>query len=276
MASMPGAPVDAVEVQRGQRNLIAFNRALTRWASRGVLCEEGGVVLCAGGTWIPVVANSAFRSDDTLNAHDLLARADDFFGGLARGFSVKVRDSGEDEDLRDACTSAGLEIFGTPVPQMILAGRLPEIPPVEGVSVHLVDDEEGLRSFLTVNAAAYATYGMPADVLSDLFDETAVVLVDPAAHIVLASHGTEPLATAMVFESDGAASLQWVGTVPAARGTGLGALVTTVATNLAFEHGSSSCSLQASPMGAPVYLRLGYETVFHYTEYVRWPRPPRH
>ena len=45
-------------------------------------------------------------------------------------------------------------------------------------------------------------------------------------------------------------------------------------TNLAFAGGASSCSLQASPMGASVYQRLGYQTVFHYEEYVRWPKPP--
>ena len=80
----------------------------------------------------------------------------------------------------------------------------------------------------------------------------------------------------MVYESDGVASVQWVGTVPSARGLGLGALVTTWVTNLALDRGASSVNLQASPMGEPVYLRLGYETIFHYSEYVRWARPPGH
>ena len=87
------------------------------------------------------------------------------------------------------------------------------------------------------------------------------MLADPAASIVVARRDDQPVATAMVYESDGVASLQWVGTVPAARGTGLGALVTVAVTNLAFARGASSCSLQASPMGASVYRRLGYETV---------------
>ena len=29
-------------------------------------------------------------------------------------------------------------------------------------------------------------------------------------------------------------------------------------------------------MGAPVYQRLGYETLYHYVEFVRWPQPPGH
>ena len=137
----------------------------------------------------------------------------------------------------------------------------------------MADDEGGVRDFVSVNAEAYATYGMPAEVLVDVFDEPGAVLADPAATIVVARRDDQPVATAMVYESDGVASLQWVGTVPAARGTGLGALITVMVTNLAFDRGASSCSLQASPMGASVYRRLGYETMYHYEEYVRWPKP---
>jgi GNAT superfamily N-acetyltransferase len=263
----------ATEAQLGHRTLLAFNRALTHWSSRGALLETGGVVLCASGTWIPVVANGAFRTDDSLNANAVVTAADAFFAGLQRGFTVKVRDSGEDDDLRLACEEAGLEAFGDPVPEMVCSAPLPDATPVDGVTLRIVDDEAGVREFVSVNAEAYATYGMPTEVLADVFDEVAAVLADPTASIVVARRAGQPVATAMVYESDGVASLQWVGTVPAARGAGLGALVTEAVTNLAFDHGASSCSLQASPMGAAIYHRLGYETVFHYEEYVRWPKP---
>ena len=268
-----GNPSTASEAQLAHRTLIAFNRALTHWSSRGALLVSGGAVLCASGTWIPVVANGAFRSEDTLQGSALVAAADAFFGGLRRGFAVKVRDSGEDDDLRAACLEAGLELFGDPVPEMICRTPLPPAPLMEGVTVRLADDESGVRDFISVNAEAYATYGMPPEVLVDVFEDPGAVLADPAATIVVARRDDQPVATAMVYESDGVASLQWVGTVPAARGTGLGAVVTVMVTNLAFDHGASSCSLQASPMGASVYQRLGYETVYHYEEYVRWPKP---
>jgi GNAT superfamily N-acetyltransferase len=262
------------EAQLGQRTLIAFNRAMTQWGSRGALLETGGAVLCAGGTWIPVIANGAFRSDNSLSGAALVAAADSFFAGLSRGYTVKVRDSGEDEDLRLACEEAGLELFGDPVPEMICRTPLADAPPVDGVTVRVIDDEAGLHDFIAVNAEAYATYGMPPEVLGELFDEAPAVLQDSAASIVVARRDDEPVAAAMVYASDGVASLQWVGTVPAARGTGLGAFVTVALTNLAFDDGASSCSLQASPMGAPIYTRLGFETAYHYVEYVRWPTPP--
>jgi hypothetical protein len=262
------------EAALGHRNLIDFGRALTRWASKGALEESGGAVLCAGGSWLPVVANDAYRSDDSLPGSELVARADAFFATLARGYSVKVRSTGADEELRLACEAAGLEPFGVPVPEMLVRAPLPEHPEVDGVELRVVVDESGISDFVAVNAEAYGTYGMPAEVLPDLFDEVRAFLHDPAARVIVASRNDKPVAAAMTFASDGVASLQWVGTIPAERGAGLGALVTTEATNLAFDYGASSCSLQASPMGEPIYRALGYETVYHYSELVRWPRPP--
>ena len=173
-----------------------------------------------------------------------------------------------------ACLAAGLDVFGDATPEMLCRAPLPDraLPP--GMEARWVDDEAGLRDFLAVNAEAYATYGMPGEVIGDLFDAAAAVLDDEAAHLVVAGREEEPLAAAMAYESDGVASVQWVGTLPAARRTGLGASVTTLVTNLAFARGASSVSLQASPMGAPIYLALGYETIWHYAEYVRWPKPP--
>jgi hypothetical protein len=272
-ADSSGSNTSPSDTQLAHRTLLAFNRALTHWSSRGALLEAGGVVLCAGGTWIPVVANSAFRSDDSLEGVAVVTAADAFFSGLQRGFTVKVRDSGEDEDLRHACEEAGLEAFGDPVPEMICRAPLPEASPPEGVTVHVAEDDASLREFVSVNAEAYATYGMPPEALFDVFEEIPAVLADPAATVVVARRGDQPVATAMVYESDGVASLQWVGTVPSARGVGLGAVVTIAVTNIAFSHGASSCSLQASPMGASVYHRLGYETAYHYEEFVRWPTP---
>ena len=256
------------------RTLVAYSRALSCFSTRGSFEDRDGIVLCAGGTWIPMIANTAFRREPDVSADELMKRADAFFGALGRGYTVPVRDNGEDEDLRAACLAAGLELFGSETPDMVCAERLPDRPAPPGIVLRQVGDEEGVRQFAAVNSAAYATYGMPPEVHPGLFDNPGAVLEDPAAQIVLASDKTEPVATALVYESDGAATVQWVGTRPGSRGSGLGALVTVWVTNLAFSRGASSVSLQASPMGAPVYLELGYETVHQHVEYVRMPTGP--
>jgi hypothetical protein len=271
---------DGLDVHSGNhaelvhRTLIAYSRALTRFSTAGSLEDRDGIVLCAGGTWIPMIANSAFRREPDVSPRELVERADAFFSALGRGYTVSVRDNGEDEDLRAACLAAGLELFGSDTPDMVCGGPLPVQPAPPGIVLHQVEDPEGVRQFAEVNSAAYATYGMPAEVHPELFDNPDAVLEDPAVHIVLASNESEPVATALVYESDGAATVQWVGTRPGARTSGLGALVTVWVTNLAFSRGASSVSLQASPMGAPIYLRLGYETVHQHVEYVRMPTKP--
>jgi hypothetical protein len=261
-------PSDPAEL--GYRNLIAFSRAVTHWSSWGALEESDGFVLCAGGSWIPLVGNAAYRTDASVDPAELITRARAFFAGVGRGFSIKVRDNGEDDDLRQACVAAGIEAFGETAPQMLVRQPLADALPPPGVTVRPVGDEEGLRAFVAVNAEAYGTYGLPPEEVDVTFNDAARVLADPACHMVIAARGATPVATAMLYESDGVASVQWVGTVPAARQSGLGALVTTVVTNLAFARGASSVTLQASPMGAPVYVALGYETLYNFAEHVVW------
>ena len=79
----------------------------------------------------------------------------------------------------------------------------------------MIDDEAGLHDFIAVNAQAYATYGMPPRSWASSSTRRRGAL-GLAASIVVARRDDEPIATAMVYASDGVASLQWVGTVPAA------------------------------------------------------------
>jgi hypothetical protein len=184
-----------------------------------------------------------------------------------------VRENGEDTDLQEACEAHGLVGFGDPVPQMICRRRLECSVPPTGVSLRQVRDEEGVADFAAVNADAYATYGMPAEVFVDMFDRPGRMLACAQTSIVVGYQGNRPVATALSFVSDGVGCLQWVGTVPDARHLSLGRLVTEWATNAAFDRGATSVTLQASAMGEPLYAKLGYETQYHYREYVRWEAP---
>jgi Acetyltransferase (GNAT) domain len=261
------------EVRLGHENLIAYSRATAQWASKGSIQDDGGALLFAGGSWIPVVGNGAFRTNDAVAAEGLLTQADAFFARRQRGYSVKVRDNGLDDDLRAACEAHGLPAFGDPTPQMICYKPLPAPNLPDGIVLRAVRDEQAVTDFIRVSSNAYSTYGMPAEVFADMFDRPDRVLKDPDAEVVVAHRGTEPVAAALIYFSGGVASLQWVGTVESARHLKLGRSVTVWATNAGFDRGSSSVTLQASPMGAPLYLKLGYETVYHYREHVRWTAP---
>jgi Acetyltransferase (GNAT) domain len=261
------------EVHLGHENLIAYSRATAQWASQGSIHDDGGALLFAGGSWIAVVGNGAYRRDDTVAPEALLTEADAFFARRKRGYSVKVRDNGLDDDLRIACEAHGLPAFGDPTPQMICYEPLPTPTLPEGIVLRAVRDDQDVTDFIGVSTNAYGTYGMPPEVFADMFDQPDRLLADADAEVVVAYQRTKPVAAALTYFSGGVASLQWVGTVESARHLKLGQAVTVWATNAGFDRGSSSVTLQASPMGAPLYLKLGYETVYHYQEHVRWTAP---
>src|SRR5580700_6791197 len=96
--------LDAVDAARlGHLNLLSWCRTAVGFSTKGVFREEPGSLLCAGGSWLPPIGNGAFRSDDTLPADVLLARADAFYAEVGRGYHLMLRDSGQDADLAAAC-----------------------------------------------------------------------------------------------------------------------------------------------------------------------------
>lgn len=58
--------------------------------------------------------------------------------------------------------------------------------------------------------------------------------------------------------------------VEAARGSSLGGAVTRTVTNRAFADGARAVTLQASAMGAPIYVRMGYESLHGHSTFVRF------
>ena len=71
----------------------------------------------------------------------------------------------------------------------------------------------------------------------------------------------EPLATAQVQMQDDTAYVGWVAVATSAGRLGLGTTVTRLVVERGFDEGATAAVLLASPMGAPVYRRMGFEDV---------------
>jgi hypothetical protein len=257
----------------GHLNLIELSRESTRWGTGGALEESEGIVLFATGSWLPVVCNGAFRSDDAAPASEVLARGDAFFGARTRGYTIMVRDDAADADLRAACEGAGLVTFGEPAPEMICRAPVAMTCP-DGIDIRRVTTDAGVADFAAVTGAAYSTYGMPVETAADLLSLPHRVLAAPHLVALVAydtvGAGDVPVAAAMTLLSHGIAGLYWVGTVEGARRSGLGRAVTAAVTNASFDRGAAVVTLQASVMGAPVYRSMGYEVLYHYEDWVRF------
>lgn len=265
-ARPPGYPMDRQAlIELSDLNLAEAYRELTR-RSGGTVLDEDGILCYAGAHPLPVLVNGVIRTDDRLPADDALARAQRFFAERGRGFTVQVR-AHADADLQAAAVSAGLTSFGEP-PAMVLAHRLRDPEPPPGVRLDVVRTGADVAAFAHVNGDAYATYGMPRDTAPAVFAR-ADVLIGPHIVAFVARVDDVPAAAAMTIVTHGVAGIYWVGTVPAMRGRGLAELCTRAATNAGFDLGARIASLQASPMGEPVYRRMGYVGVTSYPQLVQ-------
>jgi hypothetical protein len=250
-----GAPADV-----GNLNLIEFTREDLRWQAPYTILEEDGVLLFAGASEFPAYSNGVHRTDDCVPGAEVVERAQAFFTERERGFSLWVRDTGADEDLRAAAEAAGIMAFGDS-PQMICRQRLPETPLPAGVEIRMVEDTAGVAAFTEIVSQAYVSLGAPEEANRSHFGGPAA-LRGPHLHSVLAYLGGAPVSCALILLSHGIAGVYWVASLEAARGRGLAEAVTRHVTNLGFDLGAANVQLQASSMGEPIYRRMGYEELY--------------
>ncbi len=248
--------------RRAHLNLIDSSRQLFELDPGAELEEGPGWLLGAGSASHPAISNAAFRRDDGADPAEMLDRARGFFGARGRGFSVWGRDGcDEDRDLLAAADAAGLQ-FVYAMPEMTLTAPVeaPALPP--GAELRRLTAVEEAEDYWKAATASYASLGFPPEVFAGYSDHSGLLAENVAAFIAYLDG--EPVAIAMTIVSEGVAGIYWVGTLEQARGKGLGRAVTAAATNAGFELGADLASLQASPMGKPIYEAMGYETVFEY------------
>jgi ribosomal protein S18 acetylase RimI-like enzyme len=258
----------ASPLQRAHLNLLDSSRQFFELDPGAVIEAEPGWLFGAGSSTHPVISNGAFRRDDGVGATAFITRAKDFFAAKERGFSVWVRgNQAEDRDLVSAAEAAGFQLVYE-MPEMTLGAKLepPELPP--GAELRRLTTVEQATDFWRVATASYSSIGFPPEIFAGYTNHAGLLAENVVAFLALLDG--QPVGIAMTMVSHDVAGIYWVGSLEQARGQGLGRAVTVAATNAGFELGADVASLQASPMGKPIYLELGYETAF---EYQMWMLP---
>ena len=131
-----------------------------------------------------------------------------------------------------------------------------------GVTIRRLDSSAQANDYWRIAGASYAELGFPPEVFTQYTDDDG--LLGEGVVAFLGEVDGEPAAIAMTIVTDGVAGIYWVGSLPTARGKGLGRAVTAAATNAGFGLGADLASLQASPMGRPIYEAMGYRTIYAY------------
>jgi ribosomal protein S18 acetylase RimI-like enzyme len=249
---------DDDRVRLGDLNYREALRVQTR-ATGGEVVEDEDLLLMAGPNGHPML-NFAVRVRGDADAKRCVDRARAFFGSRRAGFSLTLMNAYSEADLRKEAEAAGMISLMAP-PAMFCDKRL--APRESEADLRVVADESALADYRAVSQRAWATYGIPPDVVGRIF-ESISMLGAPHMCAVVAYADGEPMSCAMVILTHGIGGVYWVGTDPDGRGRGFGEACTRFVTNAAFDAGARFVALQASPMGEPIYLRMGYRRIGEY------------
>jgi len=245
-------------------SLVDAMRTMALFQETSLVEEDGSILFVTGKSRFPSpYSNVAFPSDGGTRAEDLMARSKAHFPG--RRFFVWTRGPLA-ESFGPIALASGFISFGT-IPGMVVESRV-DARESPGIAVTHATDASGFWDFVRVSARAYAEAGLPGEIAESLLARATPALAN--SDIFVARNGDEPIAAALSITNamTGIAGVYWVGTVPEARRRGAADAVTRAATNAAFDRGASVVTLQASELGEPVYLRMGYREVCRYTRFL--------
>jgi ribosomal protein S18 acetylase RimI-like enzyme len=252
---------------RAHRNLGDFTRFHARLDPDSVLLDEGGVVAVAGTANFPT-ARTGVRSDPAVDAARSADTLVSFFDAHGGGGITWLR-VGLDDDLGAVLTARGFQELSQS-PEMVCAGPLEARLPPAGVSVRFAESPADVTAYARIAGEAFAHLMVPAEVTSTEIDNPDVMLGSDCI-IGLAEIDGVPVAGALVvlFGPEPLGYVGWVACADAARGNGLGDVVTRAVTNEAFARGASLVTLEASQFGEHTYARMGYREIYRYRMLIR-------
>jgi GNAT superfamily N-acetyltransferase len=240
------------------RNLLDAMREFARWQDGTLVLEEDGVLLVSGGTTNPIgFSNCAARTDPETDPAVFIERAEECFRPQGRGFTIWVREH-VDADIEALLKQRGLRARAE-APWMFRTNRPLIGKEVDGVQVRITSAAEDLPMIRSIVADAYGPIGTPIEETEQMFSHPRRVF-SPVTRFALATVNGEPASTAMVLLTGGMGGIYWVGTKPQFARRGLGTLCTVAVANAAFDMGKPMVGLHATPMGKPVYERMGFES----------------
>ena len=236
-------------------NMIRAALCWARAAEGGFVREDGAVVLTSVSA--PMRPFNQIVVREPVEDASLIRGLRDHFSGAGR-FRLRVR---EEVGLApDVVAGAGLVRRGG-IPSMALES--PARQETGELDVLPVRDERTLLDHVRLVAEAFDWD--PGDLATVFTDE---LLGDPAWLGWVGYISGEPVCTSHLLVDGETAGIYWVATAEQHRGRGFGTVITRSAVDEAARRGCHMVGLQASPLGKPVYERMGFRVVAEYETYV--------
>lgn len=245
------------------KSLAHSLRVMTEWQEEGQLFQDATLLTVRGKSRFPTpYSNAVFPLRWDLRPQEVFDRAESLLGD--RRYFIWARGDGGEfgAGLRERTFSCTGELPALAVEQPIEPGATCE------PEVRRAESDSDIKDFVRVSELAYAELGLREGLASLLLARPKSIL--NSSTVAIARIEGRPVAAALSITDTvaRAAGVYWVGTVPDFRRRGVGRAVTHFVTNAAFEQGATIVTLEASPLGKPVYLRMGFREVGSYTRFL--------
>jgi len=240
-------------------NMCEMFREIVRLGRGGELLETPALTLCASPHGTSFHNMTIVR--DTVDADTVVALVRDFYVRRGLAFSIGTRDHA-DAPLEAALRDRGfMELVEVPGMALLADPGTRCEPP--GLDIRRVRDDQGRRDYLEVTAEAYAIFQQPREMTEETFASLESLHAPHIQGFVGYLDGAA-VAAAALYLTHGVAGIGWVGTLSAHRGHRYAEAVTWAAVREGFRRGALLANLQASPLGRPVYERMGFITPTRY------------
>jgi GNAT superfamily N-acetyltransferase len=170
---------------------------------------------------------------------------------------------GQSPGTSGALQNAGLRLIEkVPCMAVDLNDSLPEKQLSENITITIVKDKNDLLLWKDIS---FHGFEMPQRAREQY--GSFVSLFDIGAKspqkLFIAYFKGKPVATSLLFTYNNSAGIYYVSTLPAYRNKGFGLMITQAAMQSAKKSGFKNVILQATPMGAKVYIRAGFKEYCH-------------
>lgn len=216
-------------------------------------CLFNSVVLTAD---VPASVEAAFA--------DARRRVDDYGTPVLWRLSAPAAS----DRLRAQLAGGGLERVGSDPAMRMDMSVLPPAPPVGGLTIRRAEGRTGRHDWAWLACEAFELADDLRDPMARCEAAIPEDLFESQPRYVGYLDG-EPVAVSSLVMAADLAGIYAVATLPAARGRGIGTAMTLHAMTEGRRRGAQYAVLQATPMGRPVYERLGFAQVHAYETYLQ-------
>jgi hypothetical protein len=256
------APDDAALLALMDLNMVACYRADTCATPGGEVVDVPGLTLFR--TPLGRISTNMAIVTGPVDVRTIRELTAETYGPTGSPFTVWTREHA-DGALEPALGELGFHQIHREPGMVFVRGAGPAVPPPPGVTVRAVQDDADRAAYGDLATRAFALYGVPEDSIAEHFATLDSVL-GPTTQGFLAWSDGRAVAAAILYMAHGVGGIGWVATHPDEFRRGYGRAITWAVIEEGLRRGARFMNLQASPMGEPMYRRMGFTTPTHY----RW------